>query len=179
MPTTTASINLNAIRHNLHQVKQLAPDAYVMAMVKADAYGHGLLEVAAALDTADGLAVARIEEALKLRASGIEQRILVLAGALTPADLMECSRRSFDLVIHNAIQADNFLSATLPTPINIWLKVDSGMHRLGLSADEFQHYQQPLSCSPNTGEIFCMTHFSSSGLEVGPFESLPLPELIN
>ncbi|MEH6557229.1 MAG: alanine racemase [Oceanicoccus sp.] len=162
MHNTTATISLNAIRHNLQQVKYLAPNAHVMAMVKADAYGHGLIEVAAILNAADGLAVARAEEALKLRAAGIEQRILILGGLLNPTDLKECCRHSIDIVIHNVSQANDFLTATLPTPMNIWLKIDSGMHRLGLSADEFQHYQQRLSCSPNTNEILGMTHFSSA-----------------
>lgn len=162
MPITTTSIDLNAVRHNLGQVKQLAPGTQVMAMVKANAYGHGLIEVAAILNAADGLAVARVEEALKLRSAGIEQRILVLGGVLTPTDLMECSQQSIDIVIHCALQANNFMSATLSAPINIWLKLDSGMHRLGLSADEFQHYQHRLSRSPNTAEILSMTHFSSS-----------------
>lgn len=162
MHTTRASINLNAIRHNLHQVKLLAPRASVMAMVKADAYGHGLIEVATTLDAADGLAVARVEEALELRAAGFMQRILVLAGALTLTDLLQCSRQSIDLVIHSAHQVDEFLAATLSAPVNIWLKIDSGMHRLGLSADQFQQYQQQLSRSSNSREILSMTHFGSS-----------------
>lgn len=162
MHTTTATINLNAVRHNLQQVKRLAPHARVMAMVKANAYGHGLTEVAASLNAADGLAVARIGEALSLRAAGFQQRILVLGDILNMVDLIECARLSIDIVIHSTAQAELFLAAKLSAPIAIWLKIDSGMHRLGMTSEEFQTYQQRLCQSTNTVDVILMTHFGSA-----------------
>lgn len=126
-------------------------------------------EVARALDSADALAVARFSEALQLRESGISSRLLILGG-LNPsagsADdnsaLLTCSRAAIDIVIHNLDQVRAVLAAKLPQPLCLWLKYDSGMHRLGLSATELQQAYQLLQGAPQVSELVLMTHFSSA-----------------
>lgn len=160
--STQAIINLDAIRHNLQQVKSLAPQAKIMAVVKADAYGHGLIETATALAMADGLAVARLEEALQLRATGTKQRILLLGGYTDNDCLQHCAQQHIDVVVHSTQGVEQLLSAKLTTPINVWLKHDSGMHRLGMDDGQYQGaYAQLATCS-QVNEIILMTHFSES-----------------
>ena len=100
----TATIHLGALRHNLARVREQAPGAKVMAVVKADAYGHGLERVARALDDADAFGVAAIADGLRLRAAGHRQRIVVLSGPDSPADLAEMRRLDLDAVIHHDSQ---------------------------------------------------------------------------
>lgn len=157
-----ASINLSAITHNLSLVKTLAPHSKVMAMVKADGYGHGSIEVASALVEADGLAVARLDEALLLRDSGIQQRLLLLSGCLTQEDLQLCARQHIDIVVHTVTAVDMLLSVELARPVNVWLKHNSGMHRLGLSTDDFRRGEKKLKTCSNVKELILMTHFSGS-----------------
>src|ERR1700730_8348474 len=99
--TACASIDLSALSDNLAVVRRLCPHSRVMAMVKADGYGHGLLPEARALKAADGLAVARLEEALLLRTSCVEQRILLLATLLDAADLAMCAKRHIDVTAYD------------------------------------------------------------------------------
>lgn len=160
--TTIATIDLAAIRHNLQQVRLLAPNAHIMAAVKADAYGHGLVEVARSLAAADGLAVARIDEALQLRAAGISQRLLVLSGVHDHDSLQHCARQQIDIVIHSLAGAELLLSCPLQQPLAVWLKHDSGMHRLGLNQQQLQQAEQQLRGSSKVHDIVLMSHFSSS-----------------
>ncbi|MEE8059753.1 MAG: alanine racemase [Pseudomonadales bacterium] len=160
--TTKAIINLAAIRHNLSIVKQLAPHSKVMAVIKADAYGHGLIEIAQTLADAEGLAVARLEEALLLRGENIEQRILLLGGFIDMASLQQCAEHSIDIVIHSWNSVETLLTATLEKPVNVWLKHNSGMHRLGLSIEEFRQADPLLGSCANVAEKIFMTHFSAS-----------------
>ena len=160
--TVKATINLAAIRHNLKQVKQLAKGSNIMAVIKADAYGHGMIEVAQTLHEADGLAVARLEEALLLRQQGIRQRVLLLGGFIDAQGMVAAAENNIDIVIHSSHGLQALLAAHLAKPINVWLKLDTGMHRLGLSPAEFLQAQQLLRNSNNVAEIIFMTHFSSS-----------------
>ena len=98
--TVEATISSQALRHNLARVKSLAPKSKVLAMVKANAYGHGLVQVAAALAEADALATARLDEALTLRAVYPQRRIIVLSEYCSSYLLQECARHSLDLVLH-------------------------------------------------------------------------------
>jgi alanine racemase len=162
MPTTTATINLAAIRHNLQQVRRLAPHSRIMAAVKADAYGHGLVEVASALDQADGLAVARLEEALQLRAAGLSQPILLLCGPLDSDSLQSCAAHGIDIAIHDWHCVQLLLATELSQTVNCWLKHDSGMHRLGLNDQQLQQAAIQLKEAKQVGKLLLMTHFSSS-----------------
>lgn len=132
-----ARINLAAIRHNFAMVQQLAPSAKPIAVVKANAYGHGDLAVAAALQEQTELfAVARFEEAQKLRAGGIVQPILLLAGFLNVAQLQYAARHQIQVAIHNPEQLQLLARTPLSSPVTVWLKVDTGMHRIGFSPDQ-------------------------------------------
>ncbi|MDP5192056.1 alanine racemase [Rheinheimera baltica] len=158
-----AIIDLNALSHNYQQVKQLAPNSKVLAVLKANAYGHGMLAVAQALKHADALGVARIDEALALRAGGITKPIVLLEGFFHADELQQVVASNLQLVIHHREQAEALLAAVLDAPVRVWLKVDSGMHRLGIYPHEFAELYQRLQQSPNVqGPMRLMTHFASS-----------------
>lgn len=163
--TTVATIHLGALRHNLAHVKALAGPAKVMAVVKADAYGHGLERVARALDDeAEAFAVAAIADGLRLRAAGHRQRIVVLSGPDTPSDLVEMQRLRLDALIHHEAQLP-WLAKADPArgPLRVWIKVDTGMHRLGFPPERAREVHASLAAmAVIEGEIGLMTHFASS-----------------
>lgn len=161
--TVIARIDLTALRDNLMTVRRLCPHSRIMAMVKADAYGHGLLQVGRALSAADGLAVARLQEALLLRKSGIAQRILLLATLLDTSDLAMCAEQHIDVTAHDEPSVACIAAQARRTPLRVWLKLDSGMHRVGLSPDAFVKADRLLSGHPGVLELIHMTHFSSAG----------------
>ena len=132
-----ALIDVSALRHNLARVRELAPGARVMAVIKANAYGHGLETAAAALADADGLAVARIEEALALRASGSRNRILLLQGATCAEQLAIAAREGFDVMVHSFEQLDMLEQRPPGATLRTWIKLDTGMNRLGFRVEEF------------------------------------------
>jgi alanine racemase len=132
-----AFIDTSALRHNLARVREHAPRSRVMAVIKADAYGHGLETAAAALAEADGLAVARVEEALALRAAGSRQRILLLEGVSRADQLAVAAREDFDVMIHSHEQLVMLEQRPQATKLRTWLKVDTGMNRLGFRVEEF------------------------------------------
>lgn len=160
--TVQATINLSALRHNLAQVRSLCPTSKVMAMVKADAYGHGLLPVAKALRDADGLAVARLDEALQLRRAGIGQRILLLGSLLDGDDLALCSAQNIDVTVHDLDTVQRIVDNAQRAPVRVWLKLDSGMHRLGLDPAEFAQADRLLRAAPGILELLHLTHLSSA-----------------
>jgi alanine racemase len=160
--TVQARIDLSALRHNLAQVRSLCPTSKVMAMVKADAYGHGLLQVAKALRDADGLAVARLDEALQLRRAGIGQRILLLGSLLDRDDLALCSAQNIDVTAHDLDTVQRIVDNAQRAPVRVWLKLDSGMHRLGLDPSEFAQADRLLRAVPGIRELLHLTHLSSA-----------------
>lgn len=164
MPATTqAIIDLAALRHNLGVVRRLCPQSRILAMIKADAYGHGLLPAAQALGAADAFAVARLDEALKLRAGGVGKRLLLLGSWLDADDITCCAEKQVDLLIHDAETAELFLAReSWPGRFNIWLKLDSGMHRLGLAPAEFGPLHRRFAAHSQVDEIVHLTHFSSA-----------------
>ena len=159
---TKATIDLSAIRHNLQQVRRLASTAKIMTVVKADAYGHGLVEVAQTLKDADGLAVARIEEALALRDAGISAPLLLLSAPLEIEGIRLCAEHGVAIVVHTLNTAQLLSDSLLDKPVDIWLKLDSGMHRLGLNSNELLKVEPLLKTSRNVESIVLMTHFSDS-----------------
>lgn len=124
-------IDRGALRHNLAQVSRHAPKSRVWAVVKADAYGHGMESVATALSGVDGLAVARVEEALRLREAGLTKPILVLAGAMLADEVDVAERHHLELALHQDEQIALLERKRSTRPIRVWVKVDTGMHRLG------------------------------------------------
>ena len=144
--TATFSVDAAALRHNLAVARKNAPNSRVIAVIKANGYGHGMLRVAAALaaDT-DHFAVARLEEALTLREGGVTKPILLLAGALDAADVDVAADHDLDLVVHSAWQVELLEHARPKRPVVAWLKVDSGMHRVGVAPVEAQKSWQRLA----------------------------------
>ena len=122
-------INPRAARHNLEWVRRHAPGARVLAVIKADGYGHGIARMARIFDTADAFAVAAIEEAVTLREAGIAKPIVLLEGPFEAAELEQVAALGLDIVVHNQEQLDMLPGA--PHPHAVWLKFDTGMHRLG------------------------------------------------
>jgi len=136
-----ASINLKALAANLERVKELAPHSRVISIIKADAYGHGVLPVAKALLESDCFAVARLDEALYLRQNGIEKSIILLEGVLAIEDYRHCHEQQFTPLIHSLEQFQwllQFLETNPQRRMDYWLKFDTGMHRLGLAEDELK-----------------------------------------
>lgn len=158
----TATIHLGALRHNLQRIRAMAGGARVMAVVKADGYGHGLERVARALAAADAFGVAAIADGLRLRAAGYEQRIVVLSGPDSAADLAEMRRLRLEAVIHHDSQLE-WLAADRGEPLRVWLKVDSGMHRLGFPVARIAEVRARLAAMPAVHEeVVFMTHFAAS-----------------
>jgi alanine racemase len=161
-----AQINLAALQHNFDRVKQLAPNSKVMSVIKADAYGHGAIQVAQALHDSDAFAVARLSEGLRLRAAGILQPIVILEGVNSVADLQSAAENFLSVVFHHTYQLELISTAKLTIPLTFcWLMVETGMHRLGLATAQLDDALNILSTSPNVaGDIGLMSHFSSSDL---------------
>ena len=160
---TTALIHVDALRHNLARVRSLAPGSKVMAVVKADGYGHGLERVARALAGADAFGVAALSDAERLRAAGLSQRIVLLSGFDEASDLPQLRRLGVDTVVHHPTQLNMLEADRDPQPIRVWLKFDTGMHRLGFDPASASDVYSRLRALPNVAaEINLMTHFASS-----------------
>lgn len=132
-----ARIDLASIRSNLALVRSLAPKSRVLAVVKANAYGHGAAEVAAALPDADALCVARVEEGMALRAAEITRPIVVLEGFIDRDELEACRIERLTPALHSRFQVD-MLKQSPHADLPVWIKLDTGMHRLGFSIEEFR-----------------------------------------
>jgi alanine racemase len=156
-----AVINTRALRHNLGVVRERARRAHVMAVVKANAYGHGLVPTALALAEADAFAVARLEEGLALRAAGITQPIVLLEGVFTAEQLLEAARHGFDLVVHDALQVELLEEGTGAHRFVLWIKIDTGMNRLGFPPRDFAAALERLRrLTPAPLEIRLLTHLA-------------------
>ncbi len=159
---TTATIHADALRHNLGRMRACAPGSRVMAVVKADGYGHGLERVARALEGADGFGVAALSDAERLRAAGVSQPIVLLSGFDEADDVPQLRRLQVDTVVHHADQLE-MLAAVDGEPIRCWLKVDTGMHRLGFAPADVRDAHARLRALPGVAdEIVLMSHFASS-----------------
>nr|HPQ97329.1 alanine racemase [Thiolinea sp.] len=156
-----ALIDLEAIRHNYREARRLAPQTRAFAIVKANAYGHGAVRVAQALAAeADGFGVACIEEALELRESGISNRIVLLEGIFTPDEMELAGNAGLDLVLHTPEQLEWLLQARLARPLDVMLKVDTGMHRLGFTPSDVPAVFTRLRACAQVDNITLMTHFA-------------------
>lgn len=160
---TTATIHIEALRHNLSKVRALAPHSKVMAVVKADGYGHGLERVARALEGADAFGVAALSDAERLRAIGLSQRIVLLSGIDDASDLSAIRRLGVDTVVHHESQLSLLQQDTESDPVRVWLKLDTGMHRLGFAPERAHTIYTELKTMSNVHpDITLMTHFASS-----------------
>ncbi len=158
-----AVVDAAALRHNLRQVRAAAPDARVMAVIKANAYGHGLLPAARALVEADGFAVARLGEGLALRAAGLTNRILLLEGVFSPEQLAAAAQARFELMVHSFEQLELLEALTGDAQVTAWIKVDSGMNRLGFRLDEFDAAYERLRRNEHVhADPTLVTHLASA-----------------
>ncbi len=161
--TVLAEIDLTALKYNLNRVRELAPECPVAVVVKADGYGHGLGRVAQALSTADACAVASIDEALLVRETGFTRPVILLEGFFDSSELKVIASQRFTAVIHHEWQLRALEQAELTAPIKVWLKVDSGMHRLGFPPEKSAEVWQRLSTCANVVEpIIPMTHLANA-----------------
>lgn len=162
-----ATIDQRALRHNLDVVKSLAPQSRVMAVVKANAYGHGLLRTAQALNQADGFAVLGLDEALLLREAGFNQTLLMLEGAFRSTELQEASGADISLVVHHHAQLEMLEAVVLPKPVSVFVKMNSGMNRLGFKPEQYAAAVARLAVCKNVSQITLMTHFATADESVG------------
>lgn len=157
------TVNLKALTHNFAQIKKMAPGCAVIAMVKANAYGHGLDRVALSLPEADAFGVASLEEGLQLRRAGVKNAIILMEGLFSPEELAQAIEYDFGLVVHHLAQIDMLEKTSLAKPFTVWLKIDTGMHRLGVAPDEVSKaYARLMFCGAVKKPVGLMTHFASA-----------------
>src|SRR6185295_9733350 len=157
-----ALIHTQALAHNLERARACAPDARVWAVVKANAYGHGIERAYAGLRAADGFALLDLNEAERLRALDWRGPILLLEGVFEPRDLELCSRLNLWHVVHHEAQIDWLAAHKTHQPHRVFLKLNSGMNRLGFSPAAFRSAWARLDALPQVDEISLMTHFSDA-----------------
>ena len=157
-----ASISLGAMAHNLAIARAHAGDSRVWAVIKANAYGHGLRRAAAALAEADGYALLDFEEAIRLRLGGVDKPILLLEGFFSAQDLALVCEYRLTPVVHCAAQLEMLETTPLAAPIDAYLKVNSGMNRLGFTLDNLRVAWNALQAHPRVREVTLMTHFADA-----------------
>ena len=158
-----AIIDTAAAGRNLQRIKSVVPDAKVMAVIKANAYGHGMLRMALGLAEADAFAVARTDEGLALRQCGLTQRISVLQGFVSEDELRIHAVSSLEPVIHSEWQVAILEKVRLSSPIRVWLKIDTGMNRLGILPREFEALLARLNqCESVAQPILLMSHLANA-----------------
>ncbi|MEO1766015.1 alanine racemase [Thiobacter aerophilum] len=163
----TALVHRDALAHNLRRVREAAPTARVLAVVKANAYGHGLITVARALVEADGFGVLGLDEAVRLREAGFAHPILLLEGPFAAEDLVEAARLGLAIVVHSEEQLSMLETTPLTRPLDVFLKVNTGMNRLGFAPEAFAAARARLLASQRVGRITCMTHFATADEPAG------------
>jgi alanine racemase len=157
-----ARIHPDAVRHNLDLVQHRTPDSRVWAVVKANAYGHGIERIYPALANADGIALLDLDEAVRVRELGWKEPILLLEGIFTPADVAIADEFGLTVAVHCTEQLDLLGAANVKRPIPINLKMNSGMNRLGFRPDLFRAAWERARSIASIGEITLMSHFASA-----------------
>ena len=158
---TGALISLPALHHNLRRARALAPHSRIIAMVKANAYGHGLAVAARALSGADAFGVASLDEALVIRQEGLAHPIVLLEGVFSASELEEAARCGCELVVHDERQLALLEASGLDHALGVWLKLDTGMHRLGFAPDETRAAWERLHAAAAVrGPVRLMTHLA-------------------
>jgi alanine racemase len=167
-----AVVRASALRHNLARARAAAGESKIWAVVKANAYGHGLERAARALAGADGFALLDFQEAVRLRLAGFSQPILMLEGFFRPLDVNLLFKYDLTPVIHNSEQVELLRHMDFPAPLDLYLKVNSGMNRLGFGVDDVRVMYNALRLLPRVGEITLMTHFADAEGAGGVHEQL-------
>ncbi|CAD5379805.1 alanine racemase 1, PLP-binding, biosynthetic [Pseudomonas sp. OF001] len=174
MRPLVATIDLSAIRHNYARARACAPGRQVFAVVKANAYGHGAREVVSALPEADGFVVACLEEAGEVRGLHGRARVLLLQGCFEAKEYLMAAQLGLDVVVQSREQAEALLASNLVRPLNVWLKLDSGMHRLGFAADELRAWHARLAGAEQVAELNLLSHFACADLPGHPLNAAQL-----
>jgi alanine racemase len=172
-----AQINLAALAANLRLAREKAAGTQVLAVVKANAYGHGLLRVLPALQDADGLALVELDGAVALRDAHYSRRILLIEGFFEPRELPEIAQRRLAVVVHHAEQVRMLEVATLARPLEVFVKVDTGMNRLGFPPAELAAVCERLSALPSVAALRLMTHLARADEDDGLADALRCFEL--
>jgi alanine racemase len=167
-----AQINLSALGANLARVREKAPGTQVLAVVKANAYGHGLARVLPALDDADGLALLELDAAVMLREQHYSRRILLIEGFFEEGDLAEIAQRRLAVVVYDPEQVRMLETAALPRPLEVFVKVNSGMNRLGFPPGEVAELCRRLSAAPAVAALRLMTHLARADEDDGVEDAL-------
>lgn len=176
-----ATIKASALAHNLSVARRCAPHSKIWAVVKANAYGHGLVAAARALHGADGYAMLDFEEAIRLRLQGVKKPILLLEGFFKAQDVALLAEYDLTPVVHNIEQIEILEKTALPKPIDAYLKVNSGMNRLGFTVDNVRIGWNALHGHEQIREVTVMTHFADADGAAGVagqlewFDSLTQP----
>ncbi len=165
-----ATIHLDPLRHNLRMAKSLAPAAKAMAVVKANGYGHGLLRAASSLSEADGFAVLGVDEGIALREAGYEQVILLLEGVFEAEELSAAARHRLAVVVHCEDQLLMLEALRGEKPVDVFLKVNTGMNRLGVPVGRFWSFYDRLRACGSVGQLSLMTHFATADEAAGVTE---------
>ena len=161
MNITRAVIDLNALQQNLQTLQKAAPESRILAVIKANAYGHGAVRIAQSLKGIYAFGVARINEALTLRDAGIDKPIVLLEGFFEDSDLSTLVTENLQSVVQSEQQVEAILKADLKKPLTVWLKLDTGMHRLGFHPEQFDYVYQQLKNNKNVQQpINLISHFS-------------------
>ncbi|UCB55192.1 MAG: alanine racemase [Thiotrichales bacterium] len=176
--TASVQIDGDALRHNLDKVREYAPDSKVMAVIKANAYGHNVLIAAEHLDQADAFAVAMPAEAVTLRRAGISRPLVVLQGFSSLTELELCATHDLQPVVHHQWQAELLHNATRLS-VDVWLKIDTGMHRLGVPLVDVDLIYRMLKSSAVVGSIRFMSHFANADDPSHQLNNNQLESLIN
>jgi len=166
-----ATIYLDALRHNLAVVRQCAPTARTLAVIKANGYGHGLLTAARGLQSSDGFAVLGLDEAITLREAGYTQTLLLLEGLFDASELATAAQYRISVVVHAEHQLHMLEDARGAHVVDVFLKVNSGMNRLGVPAARFWGIYDRLKVCKSVGQITLMTHFATADAPEGVEEA--------
>ena len=162
-----ATVHTAALSHNLSRARQSAPDAKVWAIVKANAYGHGIERAFAGLKSTDGFALLDLDEAKRLRALDWRGPVLLLEGCFDARDLEVCARLGLWHVVHCNEQIDMLAAHKTSQPHRVFLKMNSGMNRLGFKPERYRAAWTRLNALPQVDEISLMTHFSDADTAKG------------
>jgi alanine racemase len=160
-----AEISAAALRHNYHFAKRLAPQSQVLAVVKANAYGHGLERVARALHDADAFATLELDSAEVLRKQGVKQPILMLEGLFAKDEIPVYCEHRLMMAVHSDVQMDMLSQQRPGIPLTVFLKMNSGMNRLGFPPDRFPaelHKAESMQQKGMIGDLVLMTHFAGA-----------------
>ena len=161
-------LDLPALSHNLTRVRQLAPGRHVMAVIKANAYGHGMVQAAQTLQDADAFAVACLDEALMLREAGITHPLVLLEGFFDATELPQLTRHQLIPVVHHVDQVAMLEASRFEAPLSIWIKIDSGMHRLGVTPPRLAEFWRRLHACASLQVVGFMTHLANADYRNDP-----------